>query len=168
MRVDIYLQLSSISALILKPVGQAAEFKSEFKLEPLPLTCQSLPKAIPEDNQRFRGQNQWPSSWGSAPAQLGLVGRAIVNSGRFRVGAATGSLEQTCYHSCDTDSGHFQRWEVLQSELASHYILYTSDRHMLTEVSLAAYIFKRTRLRLRMSGQLFDEVSFNITTFVTD
>ena len=89
-------------------------------------------------------------------------------SRRQSLRAATGSLEQTCYHSCDTDSGHFQRWEVLQSELASHYILYTSDRHMLTEVSLAAYIFKRTRLRLRMSGQLFDEVSFNITTFVTD
>ena len=23
--------------------------------------------------------------------------------------------------------GHFQRWEVVQSELASHYIMYTSD-----------------------------------------
>ena len=40
--------------------------------------------------------------------------------------------------------------------------------HMLTEVSLAAYTFKRRRLRLRMSGLLFDKVSFNITTFVMD
>ena len=44
------------------------------------------------------------------------------------------------------------------------------DQHMLTAWanSLATYIFKRTRLRLRMSGLLLDEISFNITTFVTD
>ena len=35
------------------------------------------PKAVPEGNRRFRGQNQRPSSWGRAPAQLGrLDGRA--------------------------------------------------------------------------------------------
>ena len=36
------------------------------------------PKAVPEGNQRFRGQNQLPSSWGSSPALLWLVGQARV------------------------------------------------------------------------------------------
>ena len=47
------------------------------KFKPLPVIWQSLPKAIPEDNRRFWLQNQWPSSWGHAPAQLGWVRRAI-------------------------------------------------------------------------------------------
>ena len=64
-----------------QPVGQAAEFKFESKFEPLPVIWQSLPKAIPEGNQRF--QNQWQLSWGSAPAQLGRVRRARVKTGRF-------------------------------------------------------------------------------------
>ena len=34
-------------------VGQAAEFKFESKIEPLPVIWQSLPKAIPEDNRKF-------------------------------------------------------------------------------------------------------------------
>ena len=64
----------------LQPVGQAAEFKFDSKLEPLPVIWQStwLPKAIPEDsgNQRFWMQNEWPGSWCRTPAQLGRVGRA--------------------------------------------------------------------------------------------
>ena len=31
------------------------------------------PKAVPGGNQKFRGQNQLPSSWGSSPALLGQV-----------------------------------------------------------------------------------------------
>ena len=73
------LKLHTVYAVIseaIKPlqlVGQAAEFKFESKFEPLPVIWQSLPKAVPEDNRRFRGQNQLPSSWGSSPALLVLV-----------------------------------------------------------------------------------------------
>ena len=79
MRVNIVSVMSSISAFLtdlkrefklhtvyfgtleqikpLQPVGQAAEFKFESShFEPLPVIWQSLPKAIPEDNRRFRGQ----------------------------------------------------------------------------------------------------------------
>ena len=52
--------------------------------------------------------NEWPSSWGSAPAQLGLVGRASTYTGRCQVdgsrwGQLLGRLRQRCYHSCDTN-----------------------------------------------------------------
>ena len=92
----------------LQPIGQAAEFKFESKFEPLPVIWQSLPKAVPEDNRRFRGQNQWPSSWGRAPAWLAQVGRASTNTGRFRVsgsrcGPRPARLRKTYYYSCDTD-----------------------------------------------------------------
>ena len=69
------------------------------------------PKAVREDNlnRRFRGQNQRPSSWGSPPALLVLVGRASTNTGRFRVCSSRcwqrqAGLRKTCFHSCDTDS----------------------------------------------------------------
>ena len=67
------------------------------------------PKAVPEGNRRFRGQNQRPSSWGRSPALLARVGRASTNTGRFRVGGSRcgprpARLRKTCYHSCDTDS----------------------------------------------------------------
>ena len=39
------------------------------------------PKAVPEGNRRFRGQNQRPSSWGSSPALLARVGRASTTQG---------------------------------------------------------------------------------------
>ena len=70
MRVDIVSALSSISAFLtdlkkiqtqikpLQPVDQEAEFKFESKFEPLPVIWKSLPKAIPEDNRRFRLLNQ--------------------------------------------------------------------------------------------------------------
>ena len=41
-----------------QPIGQAAEFKFESKFEPLLVIWQSLPKAVPKDNRRFREQNQ--------------------------------------------------------------------------------------------------------------
>ena len=50
-------------------------------------------KAVPEGNQRFRGQNQLPSSWGCSPALLALVRQ--------------------------TDKGHFQLPSLWQSMLAS-------------------------------------------------
>ena len=93
----------------LHPIGQAAEFTFESKFEPLPIIWQSLPKAIPRDIREFLLQNQWPSSWSSAPAQLGRVGRASTKTGLFRVGGSRcwqqqAPLRKTCYHSCDTDS----------------------------------------------------------------
>ena len=48
----------------------------------------NFPKAVPEDNRRFRGQNQCPSSWGHARTQLGRVGQASTNIGRFLVGCS--------------------------------------------------------------------------------
>ena len=67
------------------------------------------PKAVPEGNRRFRGQNQLPSSWGSSPALLALVGQASTNTGRFQVGCSRcwlllARLRKTCYHSCYTKS----------------------------------------------------------------
>ena len=64
----------------LQLVGKEAKFKFESKVEPLLVICQSLPKAVPEDNWRFWLQIQWPSSLGSALAQLGRVGQTP-NSG---------------------------------------------------------------------------------------
>ena len=93
MRVDIDSALSLISAFLTdlkefklhtvysgtseqikpwQPVDKAAEFKFESKCDSLQAIWQSLPKAIPEDNRRLWLQNQRSSSWGSAPAQLGL------------------------------------------------------------------------------------------------
>ena len=92
----------------LQPIGQAAEFKFESKCLPAPVVWQSLPRTIREENRRIWLQNQWPSSWGRAPAQLGRVGRASTNTGRFRVscsrcGPRQARLRKTYYHSCDTD-----------------------------------------------------------------
>ena len=79
----------------LQPIGQAAEFKFESKFEPLQVIWQSLPKAVPEDNRRFRGQNQWPSSWGRAPAgRTGEHKHRAFPSLRQSLRAATGSLEE--------------------------------------------------------------------------
>ena len=81
------------------------------------------PKAVREDNlnRRFRGQNQRPSSWGSPPALLVLVGLASTNTGRFRVCSSRwwqrqAGLRKTCYHSCDTDSAQqSKRFSILGS-----------------------------------------------------
>ena len=86
-----------------QPIGQAAEF------QPVPISWQSLPKAIREHNWGFRLQNHWPSSWGSAPAQLGRGGWVSTNTGCSRVGSSrcwlrTACLRKTCYQSYDTDS----------------------------------------------------------------
>ena len=67
-------------------VDQEAEYKFESTFEPLPVIWQSPLKAIPEENRRFWQQNQWPGSWGRAPAQLGRFGRASTNAGRFHRG----------------------------------------------------------------------------------
>ena len=92
-------------------VDQAAKYKYESKFEALPVIWPSLPKEIQEGNRRFWLQNQWQSSWGSAPAhwaQLRWVGRASTNAGRFLVGCSRCGLQQARfkemrYHSCDTD-----------------------------------------------------------------
>ena len=55
---------------------------------PVQVIWQSLPKAIREDNRRIWLQNQWPSSWVCAQAQLGRVERASTNTGCFRVGGS--------------------------------------------------------------------------------
>ena len=50
-------------------------------------------KAVPEGNQRFRGQNHWQlsSSWGSSPALLALVqvGQASTNTVCFQVSCSS-------------------------------------------------------------------------------
>ena len=107
------LKLHTVYAVILdaiKPlqlVGQAAQ----FKLSPSSSSCRSSgisPKAVPEGNRRFRGQNQRPSSWGSSPALLARVGRASTKtqgvSESARCGLQPARLRKICYHSCDTDS----------------------------------------------------------------
>ena len=64
--------------------------------------------SVPESNLRFRGQNQWPSSWGRSQTVLAMVGRARSNTGRFQLGSSSwqrqARLRKICYHSCDTDS----------------------------------------------------------------
>ena len=61
----------------LQLIGQEAEFKFESKFEPpaghLAISLKAHWQAVTEGNQRFRGQNQLPSSWGSSLALLGLV-----------------------------------------------------------------------------------------------
>ena len=56
------------------------------------------PKAVPESNWRFRGQNQRSSSWGRSPALLAWVGRASTNCDKHIVFPSqwdsTGSLEE--------------------------------------------------------------------------
>ena len=52
--------------------------------------------------------NQWPSSWRRAPAEVGRVGWASTNTGRFLVDSSRcwqrlARLRKKCYHSCDTD-----------------------------------------------------------------
>ena len=72
------------------------------------------PKAVPEENWRFRGQNH-PVTGQALGAALLLclrVGRASTNTGYFRVDGSHGRcgprqarLTKTYYHSCNTDSG---------------------------------------------------------------
>ena len=117
LRVGIDSQLSSISALstdlkrtqttnnyfwgfgankTLQTIGQAAEFKFEYKFVNLQVIWQSVLKAIPKDNRWFWLQNQWQSSWGSAPAQLELVGLASTNTGCFPIGSSRCWQQQAC------------------------------------------------------------------------
>ena len=62
----------------LQPVGQAAEFKFQFKFEPLQFIWQLRPKAIPEDNGRFRGK---------------INGQALGAALRLRVGESDGRAQ---------------------------------------------------------------------------
>ena len=89
----------------LQLVGHAAEFKFGVAAGHLTISL----KAVPEGNQRFRGQNQLPSSLGRSPALLARVGQASTNAGRFQVGGSRcwqrqACLKKTHYHSCYTDS----------------------------------------------------------------
>ena len=60
---------------------------SSSPCQPVQVIWQSLQKAIREEN-RIWLQNQCPSSWGSAQAQVGRVGLASRNTGRFWVGGS--------------------------------------------------------------------------------
>ena len=67
------------------------------------------PKAVPEGDRRFRGQNQLLSSWGRSPALLAWVWQARSNTGCFLVCCSRcwqwpARLRKTCYYSCDTGS----------------------------------------------------------------
>ena len=108
MRVHIDSPLSSISAFQkefkfhtvdfgtseqMKPLqhyDQAAEFKFEFKFEPLSLIWQLLPNSVPEDNRRFWLQNQCHDCRALGAALLHSLGGSDdrVNTGRFRVGGS--------------------------------------------------------------------------------
>ena len=76
----------------LQSIGQAAEFKFESKLEPLQFIWQSLPKAVPEDNRRFRGQKALGAAlrhcWRRSDKHRAFPSR------RQSLQAATGSLEE--------------------------------------------------------------------------
>ena len=124
MTLGISWPLDSISAsskknlnfkqITLQLAGQAAKFEFESKFKPLQVIWQSLSKAFREDRRRFWVQNQWPSSWGSAQAQLGRVRQASsTNTGLFQVGSSRcrqllaecdpACLRKTCYLSWDTN-----------------------------------------------------------------
>ena len=69
------------------------------------------PKAVPEGNWKFRGQEQWPSWWGSSAALLVWVrcSSTLANTWCFLVCCSRckqlqACLRKTCYHSCDTHS----------------------------------------------------------------
>ena len=65
------------------------------------------PKAVPEGNRRFRGQNQRPSSWGRSSALLAhnaQVGRASTNTGCFRVGGSRCGPRPACLRAA---TSHF-------------------------------------------------------------
>ena len=74
LRADKILQLVGLAA------GRAG-FKFESKFKPLKVILQALPKALPQDNRRFRLQNQrqWPSSWGILHT-LGWVRQGVSES----------------------------------------------------------------------------------------
>ena len=62
-------------------------------------------KAVPEGNQRFKGHNQLPSSWGSSQALLVLARWASTNTGCFQVGDSCRWPRLACMRkTCDTDS----------------------------------------------------------------
>ena len=64
----------------------------------------SLAKTVPEGNRRSRGQDQWPSTWGSSPALFRRVGQVSTSTARSRVcGSRCGQWLETRYHSCETD-----------------------------------------------------------------
>ena len=109
--------MEKIKPLLL--VGQAAELRFESKFEPLPVILQSLSTrqskvlTVMFFDWFF---SHWPSSWGSAPVQLGLVGRATRGEHQHTAFpslwqsllpvAATGLLKEKAppaYHSCDAD-----------------------------------------------------------------
>ena len=81
---------------------QSLSFESKFEI--LPVIWQSLPKAIPEVNQRFWLQDLRPSSWGSSGTAW--AGRtASTNTGHFLVGGSCcrqrqACLRKTCYCFC--------------------------------------------------------------------
>ena len=87
-RVDKPLQL----------VGQAAEFKFEYKLEPGPVIWPSLPKATPEDNQGFDSKSMakllGPRSGTVCAGRTGEHKHRAIPSRLQSLRAATGSLEQ--------------------------------------------------------------------------
>ena len=107
-------------------VDKAAEFKFESKFEPLQVIWQSLRRLFQKviEGLNFKRQYQWPSSWGSSPALLVLVGQASTNAGRFlgssRCGQRQARLKKTCYHSCNTDS--------IQESTRSQWFVYFLQR----------------------------------------
>ena len=67
---------------------QAAESRFGSKFKPLPVICQSLLKAVPEDNRRFWLQNQCGELLGPRASTSLATWRASSNRGRSRVGGS--------------------------------------------------------------------------------
>ena len=75
----------------LELVGQAAEFEFESKFKPLPIIWQSMPitpKGYSRRQSKVLTAKSMLSSWGSTPAQLGLVELASTNTRHFLVGCS--------------------------------------------------------------------------------
>ena len=80
----------------LQLVSQAAEFQFESKFKPLLVIWQSLafPKAIPDSRRQSKAltAKSMEGPWGSALAQLWVVGRTKTNTGYFQRGSQVGIL----------------------------------------------------------------------------
>ena len=90
--------------------------------------CPSLPKAIPEDNQRFWLKNQWPRSWGRAQAQHWRVGWASTNTLHFWIawGRSAATLAVlTCLRSkgfsCFVNFGQWWRVFFMGNEISMEF-----------------------------------------------
>ena len=96
----------------LQPIGQAAEFKFESKLEPLQTSACHL-AITPEGYSRIQSKDLTAKALGGA-LQHSLGGRTGERKHRAfpsRLQSLLARLRKTSYHSCETDSiRHLKRF----------------------------------------------------------